>query len=137
MKASCRGPTTPFCGGATTLSSEGTQKEKQHLGRFVFQFLISWISLKLVLSILPEWQLFISLAGEILNNHFLFDKKDDLIYLNWVLFCAFYMPQSTKRYFDAPEVFCPVPLNQPTLPGLAHISIALCTYVVPEISKVP
>jgi len=75
VNTSCRGLTVPFCGGATTLSYEGTQKEKQLLERFVFQFLISWISLKVVLSIPPEWQLFISLEGETLNIAFSFIRN--------------------------------------------------------------
>lgn len=52
----------PLCNGAASLSSEGKHKEKEHLERFVFQFLTSWV------------------------------EEIHLIYLNWVLFCIFYKP---------------------------------------------
>lgn len=92
--ASYRRPTAPLCSGATTLSSEGTQEKKQHLESFVFQFLISWISLKIVLSILPEWQLFISLEGEILNITFSFVRKMILFIWTGFYFVLFTCPKA-------------------------------------------
>lgn len=130
------GQPPPF---SAALSSQGTQKEKLHLESFIFQFLISWITLKVVLSSLPEWQLFISLEGEILNITFSFITKMILFIWAGVYSVLFICPNtlnitSVLQKCSALSLWIRPPCQAC---HISDISVAFCSYMVIEISKVP
>lgn len=130
------GQQPPF---SVALSSHGTQKEKLHLERFVFQFLISWIILKVVLSILLEWQLFLSLEGEILNITFSFIRKRILFIRPGFYSVLFIRPKAPNitSVLQKCSALC-LWISPPCQAcHMSDISIAFCSYTVIEITKVP